>query len=166
MTHPERPYYRPIESRRDRLPGWLLVFAGVLLVGAALYFVTNLSPVSQEATAGAPTGSGGPQASGAATGEVDTDAALALIERGGCQDCHGPELAGQGNFPSLAGVAEGPVSDNLQELGAAHPDDWAHLWIAGDDPEVADLDRRGMPVFADEYTPEEIDLIVEYLKSL
>ena len=167
MTHADGPYYRPIESQRDRLPGWILVLAGLLVVGAALYLVTNLSAPTQEGTAGggrpAPSGSAG--ASGAPA-EVDVNAATTLVERGGCQDCHGPDLGGQASFPSLHGVAEGPVSDNLQDLGAAHPDDWAQLWIAGDHEDVADLDRRGMPAFADEYTPEEIELIVQYLKTL
>ena len=30
--------------------------------------------------------------------------------------CHGPDLGGSGDFPSLHGVAEGPVSENLQDL--------------------------------------------------
>ena len=169
MTSADGPYYRPIETQRDRLPAWVLALAGLLVLGAALYFVTNLSPPTQEGTAGggraAPSGSVAPGATGAPA-EVDVDAATALIERGGCQQCHGPDLGGQASFPSLHGVADGPVSDNLQELGAAHPDEWAQLWIAGDSEEVADLDRRGMPAFADEYTPEEIDLIVQYLKTL
>jgi mono/diheme cytochrome c family protein len=63
-------------------------------------------------------------------------------------------------------VANGPASENLQELGQSNPDDWAQLWIDGTDPAVADLDRGGMPAFGEQLTPEEIDSIVEYLKTL
>ena len=63
-------------------------------------------------------------------------------------------------------MAEGPVSDNLQDLGAEHPDDWAQLWIHGTNEEVAGLDRRGMPTFSERFTTEEIDLIVRYLQGL
>jgi mono/diheme cytochrome c family protein len=92
---------------------------------------------------------------------------VALIEQAGCQACHGDDLGGQGNFPSLHGVAEGPVSENLQDLGASNPDDWANLWIDGTGPEVADLDRGGMPQFGSgQLTTDEIATIVEYLKTL
>ncbi|MDQ3879919.1 MAG: cytochrome c [Chloroflexota bacterium] len=169
------PIYRPITSDRDRLPVWVLLLSGFLIAGAALYFLTNLGPVDQRGVAGPGSGSGpppsggvaSPGASGAPSGApVNVRAALQIVERAGCQGCHGPELEGQGMFPNLHGVSEGPVSDNLQQLGADHPDDWANLWIAGDSPEVEGIDRRGMPVFAGQLTPEEIDLIVEYLKSL
>ena len=166
------PVYRPIETQRDRLPVWVLLLSGLLVVGAALYFVTNLGPLADGATAGggpggSPGGSGAPAGSGAASGEpVNVRAALQIIERAGCQGCHGQELEGQASFPSLHGVSEGPVSDNLHELAQAHPDDWPNLWIAGDSPDVAAIDRGGMPVFADKLSPEEIDLIVEYLRSL
>jgi mono/diheme cytochrome c family protein len=91
---------------------------------------------------------------------------LALIEEAGCQGCHGPDLAGQGAFPSLHGVAGGPTSDNLQDLGTANPDTWPNLWIDGTGPDVADLDRFGMPVFGETLTAEEIQTIVDYLLTL
>ena len=33
-------------------------------------------------------------------------------------------------------------------------------------PETEGLDRGGMPQFGDQFTPEQIDAIVAYLKSL
>ena len=167
------PVYRPIETRRDTLPAWVLLLAAALLALAAGYLLTNLAPPASTQLGGAspPPGAaapGGqsPGAPGATDAVVDVAAAEALIEEGGCQACHGPDLGGQASFPSLLQVAEGPVSDNLQDLDDSHPEDWANLWIAGDDPEVADRDRRGMPTFAERFTPEEIELIVEYLQSL
>lgn len=166
MIEGSGPYYRPIESQRDRLPAWVLMLAGVVFAVAVVYFVTNLAPLDQ----GASGGGGGLPGPSAATGEpgepVDEGAVMALIETAQCQLCHGDDLGGQGSFPGLHGVADGPVSENLQELGESHPDDWAQLWIAGDAPEVEGLDRGGMPVFAGTLTPEEIDLIVRYLKTL
>lgn len=162
------PAYRPIESRRDNLPWWvLLLSAGFLLLGA-LYFMTNLSPPGGPQTGGP--GASGPPGSGApgsgAPAPVDVAAAEALIEEGGCTACHGADFTGQGAFPPLTGLAEGPVSDNLQDLGAEHPDDWAQLWIHGTNEEVSGLDRRGMPTFSDRFSAEEIDLIVRYLQGL
>lgn len=158
----EAPAYRPIESRRDSLPWWVLLLSGAFLVLGAVYFMTNLAP------AGGPVASGPPASGAPATGgpPVDVAAAEALIEAGGCAGCHGADLDGQASFPSLLGVAEGPVSDNLQDLGAEHPDDWAQLWIHGTNEEVAGIDRRGMPTFSERFTPEEIDLIVRHLKGL
>ena len=166
MTERDAPAYRPIASRRDNLPWWLVVFSGVLVVLGALYFLTNLAPGGPQTggPAGSPGASGPPATDGGAT--VDVAAAQALIEQGGCTGCHGADLGGQGNFPSLHGVAEGPVSENLQDLAAEHPEDWAQLWIHGTNEEVAGLDRGGMPTFSERYTPEEIDLIVRYLKTL
>ena len=63
-------------------------------------------------------------------------------------------------------MKDGPVSENLQELGATHPDDWIAIWIDGTTPETEGLDRGGMPAFGDQFTPEQIDAIVAYLKSL
>lgn len=94
---------------------------------------------------------------------------MALIERAGCQACHGPDLSGQGNFPTLHGLADGPVSENLQQLAADFPDTWINLWIDGSGPEVAGLDRGGMPVFGGAsgvLTSDEIATIVEFLLTL
>ena len=166
VHEPGAPAYRPIESRRDSLPWWVILLSGAVFLLGAVYFLTNLAPAGGPLTGGGPSpGASGPPATDG--GEpVDVAAAQALIEQGGCTACHGADLGGQGNFPSLLGVAEGPISDNLQELGAEHPDDWAQLWIHGTNEEVADLDRRGMPTFSERFTPEEIDLIVRYLKTL
>ncbi len=168
MTERAVPAYRPIESRTDSLPWWLILLSGALLLVGAFYFLTNLAPPGGPLTGGGPGGPGesGPPATDGGGGPVDVAAAQALIEEGGCTACHGEDLSGQGNFPSLLGVAEGPVSDNLQDLGAEHPDDWAQLWIHGTNEEVSGLDRRGMPTFSDRFSPEEIDLIVRYLKTL
>ena len=165
MTAELPPVYRPIESRQAGLPAWVLVLAGLLLAAAAVYLLTNLTPPPQPgqaaggsgATAGASPDQGAP---------IDVAAAQALISEAQCQQCHGEDLGGQAVFPSLLGVSEGPVSDNLQQLGQEHPDDWANLWIAGDSPEVEGIDRRGMPAFGEQLSDEEIELIVEYLKSL
>jgi mono/diheme cytochrome c family protein len=110
----------------------------------------------------------GPPSSGAPSSAGTADAAT-LIERTGCQACHGPDLSGQGIFPSLHGIAAGPQSDNLQQLAADFPDTWPNLWIDGSGPEVAGLDRGGMPVFGGPggvLTPDEIATIVEYLLTL
>ena len=92
--------------------------------------------------------------------------AQAIIQQALCQSCHGPDLGGQASFPSLHGVKDGPVSENLQQLGADYPEDWANLWIAGTDPAVAGLDRGGMPPFGNTLSAEEIATVVEYLKTL
>ena len=163
---PDPPAYRPITSRRDSLPWWVVLLSGALVLLGAFYFVTNLAPPGGPLTGGSPSpGASGPPATDA--GEpVDVAAAQSLIEEGGCQGCHGANLEGQGSFPALTAVAEGPVSDNLQDLGREHPDDWAQLWIHGTNEEVAGIDRLGMPTFSERFTPEEIDLIVRYLKTL
>ena len=163
---PPLPVYRPIEARRAGLPAWVLVLAALLAVGAALYLFTNLTPPPAPGQAAGPGASAPPGTSPTQGEPVDVAAAQALLEEAGCQACHGEDLGGQATFPSLHGVAEGPVSDNLQQLGADRPEDWANLWIAGDAPEVQGLDRRGMPTFAEQLTEEEIEQIVEYLKSL
>jgi mono/diheme cytochrome c family protein len=127
----------------------------VFLVGG-VYFAGNLSGENPPIV-------GGPSPSAGGGGSA---VAQAILAQAGCQSCHGPDLAGQGGFPSLHGVKDGPVSANLQDLYAEHPDNWAELWIAGTDPAVASLDRGGMPAFGDSLTPEQIAIVVEYLKTL
>ena len=67
-------------------------------------------------------------------------------------------------------MADGPTSENLQDLYADHPDDWANIWIAGTDPAVSDPAMRGgMPAFGGppyDLSEEEIATIVDYLKTL
>jgi mono/diheme cytochrome c family protein len=95
--------------------------------------------------------------------------AQAIIAEAGCQSCHGQDLTG-GVGPNLHGVANGPVSENLQDLAAEYPDDWANIWIAGTNPAVADPAMRGgMPAFGGppyNLSEGEIATIVDYLKSL
>ena len=153
----------PIETRTMRLPAWavgLTVFA--LLVGG-VYFATNLAGDNPPfAIPGASGPAPGP------SGGADPAVGEALIAQAAppCTSCHGPDLAGQADFPSLHGVAEGPKSENLQDLAAANPDTWIHLWIDGTTPDTADLDRGGMPMFGEQFTPEQIDSIVAYLETL
>lgn len=148
--------HTPIESRTRGIPGWALALTGVMFLAGAVFFATNLSGSN-------PPIIGGPEPSGGGLN------AQAIIKTAGCQNCHGPDLAGSGSFPSLHGVKDGPTSENLQQLGTDHPEDWADLWIGGTDPAVAGIDRGGMPAFAGPPTnlsPEEIAAVVEYLKTL
>jgi mono/diheme cytochrome c family protein len=148
----------PIESRTRGVPSWAVGLSALMLLAGVLFFATNLNGANP------PIGGGGPEPSGGGGRN-----AQAIIKAAGCQNCHGPDLAGQAAFPNLHGVKDGPVSENLQQLGTDHPDDWANLWIAGTDPAVADLERGGMPVFGGpptNLTADEIATVVEYLKTL
>ena len=145
----------PIESRTRGVPGWALALTGIMFLAGAIFFATNLSGSNPPIV-------GTPQPSGSGGGLN----AVAIVKAAGCQVCHGPDLAGQGAFPSLHGVKDGPTSENLKQLGTDHPEDWANLWIAGTDPAVAGIDRGGMPVFGDTLSSEEIATVVEYLKTL
>lgn len=150
--------HTPIESRSRGVPGWALgITAFVFLVGA-VYFAGNLSGENPPIVA-APSATGGPSVE---------QQARAIIAKAipSCTVCHGEDLNGQGQFPSLHGVANGPSVENLQQLAADNPDTWIHLWIDGTGPEVAGIDRGGMPAFGDQLTSEEIDTVVEYLKTL
>jgi mono/diheme cytochrome c family protein len=145
----------PIESRGRGIPGWSLALSGVMVLAGALFFATNLEGANPP-IAGTPVPSAGPNA-------------IAIIKAAGCQTCHGPDLAGQGTFPNLHGVKNGPTSANLQQLGKDHPDDWANLWIAGTDPAVTGITRLPMPVFGGppyNLTADEIATVVDYLKTL
>jgi mono/diheme cytochrome c family protein len=149
----------PVETGHQRIPRWIVAIgAAVILLGlASLSF--NLEGTNPDlvgpAPSGEPTGGGGD--------------AVSLIEQAACQACHGDDLSGTAAFPSLIGIAAGPKSENLQQLGTDHPDDWANLWIDGTVPEVADIDRLGMPAFGGpegQLTTEEIATIVDYLLTL
>lgn len=151
--------HTPIESRTRGIPAWALGLTGVMFLAGAVLFATNLSGAN-------PPIGGTPQPSGSGGGGRN---AASIIKAAGCQACHGPDLAGQGAFPSLHGVKNGPVSADLKPLAAAHPDDWANLWIAGTDPAVAGINRGPMPAFAKpptNLTPQEIATVVDYLKTL
>jgi mono/diheme cytochrome c family protein len=149
--------HTPIESRTSGIPSWAIGLSVVMLLAGALFYATNLNGANPPIGGGPePSGGGGPNAQ-------------AIIKAAGCQTCHGPDLAGQASFPSLHGVKDGPVSENLQQLGTDHPDDWANLWIAGTDPAVAGIERPMMPVFGGppyNLTADEIATVVEYLKTL
>lgn len=153
--------HTPITSARRDVPAWALWLTVVVLLIGGVYAVSNLS--GENPAVARPNESGVPAPSGGA-GE-----ALGLIQQGACQGCHGADWSG-GVGPALTALEDGPVSDNLQDLAAEHPNDWANIWIAGLEPEVADpAERRGMPAFGGppyEFTPEQIQAIVEYLKGL
>jgi mono/diheme cytochrome c family protein len=151
----------PIDTRPG-LPRWALgatIF--VFLVGAG-YAATNLTgenpPIALPGASSPPAASGPPDP---ALGQQ-----LVAQAQPSCSTCHGPDLGGQASFPSLHGIAEGPKSENLGELAAQHPEDWIQLWIDGTGPEVQGLDRGGMPAFGEQFSPEQIEAIVAYLKSL
>jgi mono/diheme cytochrome c family protein len=151
--------HTPIESRSSGVPGWALLLTALVLLIGGVYFVANLqgeNPPLAIPGASQPVA----QPSGAGAG-------AALVERANpqCTACHGADLGGQATFPSLHDVENGPVSENLQDLAAEYPDTWAQLWIAGA-PETEGIDRMGMPVFGDQFSEEELDLLVEYLASL
>lgn len=153
--------HTPIETRSGGLPPWAIGLTVFVFLVGGVYLLSNL--VGQNPALAIPGSSAPPPAS---SGEPDPAMGDALVTQGGCASCHGADLSGSGNFPSLHGVSDGPVSENLQDLGAAHPDDWIAIWIDGTTPETEGLDRGGMPTFGDQFTPEQIDAIVAYLKSL
>lgn len=165
----------PVDTGREPIPQWMVVLgAAVVFVGvASLSFNlegTNPDLVGvppSEAPASGPPASGPPPSGPPPTG--GTADAAALIRQAGCEACHGPDLAGQGQFPSLHNLVAGPKSENLQQLATDFPDTWANLWIDGSGPEVAGLDRGGMPVFGGPdgiLSSDEIMTIVEYLLTL
>jgi mono/diheme cytochrome c family protein len=89
------------------------------------------------------------------------------VAQAGCAACHGADLGGQGAaFPTLLELESGPISENLEDLAAEHPDDWVALWIDGTTPETEGIDRAGMPAFGTQYSPEQIDAMVAYLRGL
>jgi len=160
----------PVETGNERIPLWMVGFGATVLLLGVVSLGFNLEGTNPDLVGAGPSGApaSGPPPSGAPPSGRPADA-VALIERSQCQACHGTDLSGQGIFPSLHGIAAGPKSDNLQQLGADFPDTWPNLWIDGSGPEVAGLDRGGMPVFGGPdgtLTPDEIATIVEYLLTL
>jgi mono/diheme cytochrome c family protein len=149
----------PIDVGSRGIPGWAIGLVVLVFLVGGVYLAGNLSGENPPII-GAPSGSAGaPNLEQQARQIIENKAQPA------CTACHGDDLTG-GAGPDLHGVASGPVSQNLQELGQSNPDDWAHLWIDGTGPEVEGLERGGMPPFGTQLTAEEIDTIVEYLKSL
>jgi hypothetical protein len=165
----------PVETGNEPIPLWMVGFGLTVLLLGVVSLGFNLEGTNPDLVGPGPSGppASGPPASGppptGAPPSGGTADAVTLIERSQCQACHGADLSGQGIFPSLHGIAAGPKSDNLQQLGADFPDTWPNLWIDGSGPEVAGLDRGGMPVFGGpdgSLTPDEIATIVEYLLTL
>jgi mono/diheme cytochrome c family protein len=153
--------HTPIETRSGGVPPWAIGLTVFVFLVGGVYLLSNLvgqNPAFAIPGASAPAASGPP---GAAEGE-----ALIASAQPSCTTCHGADLSGSGSFPSLLGVNDGPVSENLQDLAAEHPDDWIALWIDGTTPETEGLDRGGMPAFGDQFSPEQIDAIVAYLRGL
>lgn len=153
--------HTPIETRRSGLPAWAIGLTVFVLLVGGVYLASNLSGENPPFAVPGASGS-----APAASGGADPAVGEALVTEAGCTGCHGPDLSGSGNFPSLLAVADGPVSENLGDLATEYPDDWIHLWIDGTTPETEGIDRLGMPPFGDQLSPEQIDAIVAYLKSL
>jgi hypothetical protein len=150
----------PIEVRSRAIPGWAIGLTVLVFLVGGVYLAGNLTGENPPILAG-PSGSGG---SGGPSLEQQARQIIAKAQPQ-CTACHGNDLTG-GIGPNLHGVADGPSSDNLQKLAADHPDNWPNLWIDGTGPEVKGLDRGGMPAFGEQLTPQEIETVVEYLKSL
>jgi mono/diheme cytochrome c family protein len=155
--------HTPIETRSSGLPAWALGLTVFVFLVGGVYLASNLSG---ENPPFAVPGATGPLPGASAGPDPAVGEALIGQAQPACTACHGPDLGGSGDFPSLQGVADGPVSDNLQDLAAEHPDEWIHLWIDGTTPETEGIDRRGMPAFGDQFSPEQIESIVAYLKGL
>jgi mono/diheme cytochrome c family protein len=149
--------HTPIDVRHTGIPPWAIWLTVFVTLVGGVYLASNLAG---ENPALAVPGASVPASQPAGPGQ-----AVAIMEDAGCLSCHGQNLEG-GVGPSLVGIAAGPKSENLQQLATDHPDDWIALWIDGTDPAVAGIDRMGMPTFGDTLTPEQIDAIVEYLRSL
>ena len=150
----------PIEIQDRSFPPWAIGLTVLVFLVGGVYLAGNLTGTNPPIVG--PSGSGGP--SGGPNLEQQARQIMGRAQPQ-CSACHGEDLTG-GAGPTLHGIADGPTSENLQDLAAAHPEDWPNLWIAGTDPEVAGIDRGGMPAFGDQLTPEEIATIVEYLKTL
>jgi mono/diheme cytochrome c family protein len=153
--------HTPIETRSSGLPRWAILLTLFVFLVGGVYLAANL--VGENPPLAVPGGSAPPVAGGS----PDPAVGQALIEQATpqCASCHDPDLGGSGSFPSLHGVAEGPVSENLQDFAAEYPDNWAQLWIAGA-PETEGIDRMGMPAFGDQFDEHQLDSIVAYLKTL
>lgn len=153
--------HTPIGSANRGIPPWAIWLTVVAVLVGGVYALSNLA--GENPTVARPNESGAPAPSGGA------GQAMALIQQAGCQGCHGSDWSG-GVGPALTSIADGPHSENLASLAEEHPDDWAHIWIAGLDPEISDPALRGgMPAFGGppyEFSDEQIQSIVDYLKGL
>jgi mono/diheme cytochrome c family protein len=154
--------HTPIESRSGGVPPWAILLTLFVFAVGGVYLAANLA--GENPPLGIPGASAAPPA---ASGEPDPAVGEALVGQATpqCSSCHGADLGGSDPFPSLHGVEEGAVSENLQDFAAEYPDNWAQLWIAGA-PETEGIDRLGMPAFGDQFSPQQLDSIVAYLKTL
>lgn len=149
----------PIETRGG-VPRWAIGFSVFVLLVGFVYFASNVSGENPPIVAvpSASAGAGGPAA------------ALAIINQAGCKTCHGANLEGQGAFPDLHGLQNGPTVDNLKPIAAANPDTWMNIWITGTDPSVSDpAFRKGMPAFGGppyNLTADQIETVVQYIQTL
>ena len=150
----------PIEVQSRSVPGWAVGLTVLVFLVGGVYLAGNLSGENPPILAA-------PSASGSSAPNV-AQAAKAVINKAQppCTACHGPNLEGQGAFPNLHGIAEGPATPDLAQLAKDHPDDWINLWIDGTGDAVKGIDRKGMPQFGQQLTPDEIATIVDYLKTL
>jgi mono/diheme cytochrome c family protein len=149
--------HTPIETRSRGIPGWALGLTVFIFLVGGVYLAGNLTGENPPIVAGpSPSGSVGPNLE---------QMARQIMDEAQCAACHGQDLTG-GVGPDLHGIAQGPKSENLQQLAADHPDDWILLWIDGTVPEVQGIDRMGMPAFGETLSREQIETVVEYLKTL
>ncbi len=151
--------HTPIETRSRSIPPWAIGITVLIFLVGGVYLAGNLSGENP------PIGGARPHPAALPEGRTrrrssPRPAARAVTAR----------TWPGGVGPNLHGVADGPTSENLQDLYADHPDDWANIWIAGTDPAVSDpAMRNGMPAFGGppyNLTEEEIATIVDYLKTL
>jgi len=154
--------HTPIDSRTSGIPTWAIILTAAIALVAAVYLFSNM--VGDNPALALPGASGGPGASEGPSADVGK--ALVSSATPPCTACHGPDLSGSGNFPSLHGLGDGPTVENLKDLFASNPDDWIELWIAGTAPEVKDINRNGMPAFGDQFSAEQLASIAAYLKTL
>lgn len=149
--------HTPIEVGSRTIPPWAIGITVLIFLVGGVYLAGNLSGEN-------PPIGGVPSASGSPNIEQLGRQIIAKAQPQ-CTVCHGEDLTGAVG-PSLHGIADGPKSENLQDLAAAHPDDWPVFWIEGTGPEVEGLDRGGMPAFGEQLSHDEIVTLVEYLKTL
>ena len=156
--------HTPIETRGSGVPAWAIGLTVFVFLVGAVYLASNLAGENP------PIALPGVSASAAPGGSAGADPVVGEQLVGSvtpaCTACHGPDLAGQANFPTLLEIEEGPVSENLQQLAEEHPEDWVSLWIDGTTPETEGIDRMGMPAFGEQLSPEQIDAIVAYRRGL
>jgi mono/diheme cytochrome c family protein len=156
--------HTPIETRSGGVPPWAIVLTLLVLLVGGVYLVSNLA--GENPPFAIPGASEAPPTDGPAGPDPAVGQGLVNQAQPQCTACHGADLTG-GVGPTLHDVESGPVSENLQDLAAEYPDEWVALWIAGEAGGPTDgIDRMGMPAYADQFSPEQIESIVAYLQTL